>query len=93
MTTITGTQSMQAKSASPTSAAMSEALHVLHTVADPRVYVRDEITVDEAFVKRLQAIAAGFPKGTTLKLAARKIKHEEGVVLRLEGYPIVIAAD
>jgi len=84
---------LQAKSDAPISDAMSEAMHVLHTAADPRVYVRDEIVVDEAFVKRVQAIAAGFAKGTTLKLAARKIKHEQGVVLRVEGYPLMIAAD
>ena len=89
----TAIQSLQASAASPGSEAMSEVLQILHSVADPRVYVRDAIIVDEAFVKRLQAIAAGFAKGTTLKLAARTIEHKQGLVLKIEGYPLVIAAD
>lgn len=36
----TAVQSLQAKADTPSSAAMSEALQVLHTAADPRVYVR-----------------------------------------------------
>lgn len=62
---------------------------------DRKVYVRDTIVVNDAFRQTLLDEIAHhkFEPGTTLTVAARKIRHVHAYELRLEGYPLVMVAD
>jgi hypothetical protein len=56
-------------------------------------YIRDTITVNDAFAKEVGAEIKNLPKNSTLFFAARQIKHAPGYTFALQGYHVVLLAD